>query len=356
VAVVSLYWKCQVLGWSLLGLVGGLVPTLYGGLRWAVVGRAVVGALLGIVLTDRFRRHMRRRGWLRLPLGKLAPRVAVASVSIAALMVLGVLPFLWLIIQRPDRSGPIAAVFASHVAVVLGWSAIYIAYQYLSGVRSAEAEKGRLALSLRETELRALRSQLNPHFLFNSLNSLRGLIAEDPVRAREAIGGLAALLRYTLQLSRAATTTLDRELEATEHYLELEAIRFESRLRYTIAADDGAREHSVPPMLIQTLVENAIKHGISRLPAGGFVRIEARRLPGGLEVRVTNTGRIETRPESRGIGLSNSLERLRLAFGDGVRLQLEQTGPDEVSCDIVIPAPLHRAPIAEPVAMESMAP
>jgi LytS/YehU family sensor histidine kinase len=279
-----------------------------------------------------------------------------ASVSIAGLMVLGVLPFLRLIIERADRAGPMAAIFASHVAIVLGWSSIYVGYHYLQGIRKAEAEKWRLQLSMREAELRALRSQLNPHFLFNSLNSLRGLIGEDPVRAREAMGGLAAFLRYTIQLSRTSMTTLEQELEATQHYLELEAVRFESRLRYAVEVDERARDHPIPPMLIQTLVENAIKHGISPLPEGGAVRVEARRRSDSLHVRVTNTGRLEERREGLGVGLKNSLERLRLVFGDGVRLELEQTGPDEVRCDVIIPAPSLPPPVAQPEPMESVAP
>ncbi len=340
-ARMNLYWKCQIVGWSSMGLVGAVIPSLYGGLRWVVVGRALVGAVLGLVLTDQLRRHMRRNGWLRMPLQTLAPRVGVASLSIAAAMVLSVMPFLLAIIRAPNRAGPMSAVFASHVAIVLGWALIYIGYHYLQGVRRAEAEKWRLKLAVRETELRALRSQLNPHFLFNSLNSLRGLVTEDPARAQEAITGLAGLLRHTLQLSRTRTTTLDRELEATEQYLELEALRFESRLHYEIDVDERAREHQVPPMLIQTLVENAIKHGISRLPEGGIVRVEARKPSDDLHVRVTNTGRLDGNREGRGIGLTNSLERLRLEFGDRVRLELKQSGPDEVTCDVVVPSLLN---------------
>jgi LytS/YehU family sensor histidine kinase len=251
-------------------------------------------------------------------------------------MVLAVMPFLLLIIQTPDHAGPMLAVFTSHVAIVLGWCLIYIGYHYLEGVRRAEAEKWRVQVAARETELRALRSQLNPHFLFNSLNSLRALITEDPSRAQEAITGLAGLLRHTLQLSGKGTTTLDRELEATQHYLELEALRFESRLRYEIDVDETGREHPVPPMLLQTLVENAIKHGISRSPEGGAVRIEARRTADDLRIRVTNTGRLDGIGKGRGIGLANSLERLRLSFGDEARLELEQSGPDEVSCLVTI--------------------
>jgi LytS/YehU family sensor histidine kinase len=273
-----------------------------------------------------------------MPIRKLAPRVGAASLAIALAMVLGVLPFLLVIIQMPDRAGPMLAVFTSHVAIVLGWCLIYIGYHYLEGVRRAEAEKWQVQLAARETELRALRSQLNPHFLFNSLNSLRALITEDPARAQEAVTGLAGLLRHTLRLSGEGTTTLGRELEATRHYLELEALRFESRLRYEIDVDEMGREHPVPPMLLQTLVENAIKHGISQRPQGGAVCIEARRTPEGLRIRVTNTGRLNGNGGGRGIGLANSLERLRLSFGDRARLELEQSGPDEVSCRVTSPS------------------
>jgi hypothetical protein len=341
---MSPYWRCQFAGWSSMGLLAATIPSLYGGLRWVVVGRAVVGAALGLVLTHQLRRHMRRHGWLRMSLGQLVPRVAAASLLVAAAMVLGVLPFLLVIIRLPNRAGALLAVFASHVAIVLAWLLIYIGYHSLQGIRSAEAEKWRLELAVRETELRALRSQLNPHFLFNSLNSLRALVTEDPARAQEAITGLAGLLRHTLQLGRAGTTSLDRELEATEHYLELEALRFESRLRYEIDVDERARTHPVPPLLIQTLVENAIKHGISRLPEGGAVRIEARKASDDLHVRVTNTGTLAASGERVGIGLANSLERLRLAFGEGVRLELRQSDPNEVTCDVLIPP----APIASP--------
>ncbi|MGH7719268.1 MAG: sensor histidine kinase [Gemmatimonadaceae bacterium] len=321
------------------GLIVAGIPTLYGGLRWPVVVRAVVGATLGLLLTDQLRRYVRRNGWLRLPLRRLAPRIVGASVVIAAAMVLGVTPFLLLIIPPGEQAGSIASIFASHTTIVLGWALIYFGLHYLCGVRTAEAEKLRLELAMRDTELSALRAQLNPHFLFNSLNSLRALITEDPARAQEAITGLAALLRYTLQLSRARTTTLEREIEATRHYLELEALRFEARLDYRIDIEPRALEHPVPPMLVQTLVENAIKHGIAELPEGGAVRVEARKPASDLYVRVTNTGTLPGGRDARGIGLENSLERLRLIFGDRVKLDLAASAPGEVTCSVVVPAP-----------------
>ncbi|HEY7817890.1 MAG TPA: histidine kinase [Vicinamibacteria bacterium] len=345
---MSPYWKCQIAGWALAGAVSAVIPSLFGGMRWVVLGRAVVGAALGVVLTDQLRRHMRRNGWLAMSLPDLAPRVLAASFAVAAAMVLGVMPFLLAILRTPSRKGPLLAIFASHLAIVLGWSLIYIGYRYLQAIRRAEVEKWRLELAARETELGALRSQLNPHFLFNSLNSLRGLIPEDPSRAQDAITRLAGLLRHTLRLSRTRIITLAGELEATVHYLELEALRFESRLRYEIDVEDGLREHPVPPMLVQTLVENAIKHGISQLPEGGLVRIEARKAQGDLRLRVSNTGTLLPNPQGRGVGLANSLERLRLAFGESVRLELVQSGPNEVACEVLSPSEGLRAHDARP--------
>ena len=340
---MSLYWKCQIAGWLLYVLVAAGIPTLYNGPRVVILGRALVGGLLGVVLTHQLRLHMHRHDWLRLPVPGLAVRIIGASLTIAAAIVIGVAPFLAAFFATPLDPAPWTTVFLFHTFIVLGWILIYLGYRYLLNVRRAEADKWRLEVAARETELRSLRAQLNPHFLFNSLNSLRGLVTENPEKAQDAITGLAALLRHTLQLNRVRTTTLDQELEATEHYLELEALRFESRLRYAIEVDPQAREHPVPPMLVQTLVENAVKHGIARLPDGGTVRVEVRKAAGTLHVRVTNTGRLSGTCAQRGIGLANSLDRLRLVFGDQVSLELTQSGVNEVSCDVVVPSPAHPA-------------
>jgi sensor histidine kinase YesM len=339
---VSLYWKCQVAAWSFYGLLAAGIPTLYGGMRWTVALRAAVGMALGLFLTERLRRLMVRRGWPWLPLRRLAPRVVLAGVVAAALMVGILLPLLLVNITAAERAGPLTTIFSIHLIFILGWILLYLAYHNLRRVHRAEAEALRLELAMRETELGALRAQLNPHFLFNSLNSLRALITENPPRAQEAVTRLAALLRHTLQLSRARTTTLDDELKATRHYLELESLRFEQRLRYEIDADPRALDLDVPPMVIQNLVENALKHGIARLPEGGCVRIAVSRSSADLRIRVTNTGTLADQPGRRGIGLTNSLERLRLMFGERVTFQLRQVAADEVACDVVVPIPTRQ--------------
>jgi LytS/YehU family sensor histidine kinase len=336
---MSLYWRCQIAGWSFYGLLAAGIPTLYGGMRWTVGLRAAIGVAAGIFLTHRLRGFMLRHGWPARPLHRLAPRVVAAAVLVAALMVLTVLPLLLVNITAEERAGPLTTIFSIHLIFVLGWILLYLGYHNLRRVHLAEAETLRLELAMRETELSALRAQLNPHFLFNSLNSLRGLITENPTHAQEAVTRLAALLRHTLQLSRVRTTTLESELEATKHYLELESLRFERRLRYEVEADSRALHVAVPPMLIQSLVENAIKHGIARLPEGGRVHLAVWKSSQDLHIRVTNTGKLASEPGKPGVGLTNSRERLRLMFGDRVSFQLRQVETDQVACDVVVPVP-----------------
>jgi LytS/YehU family sensor histidine kinase len=271
-----------------------------------------VGIAIGLFLTEQLRRYMLRRRWPALPLRRLAPRVGLAAVVVAALMVLILLPLLLVNITAAERAGPLTTIFAIHLIFVLGWILLYLLYHYLRRVHMAEAETLRLELAMRERELSALRAQLNPHFLFNSLNSLRALITESPTRAQEAVTGLAALLRHTLQLSRARTTTVED-------------------------SDPRALGLAVPPMLIQNLVENAIKHGIARLPEGGSVRVAVWRSSRDLHIRVTNTGTLADSPVKKGIGLTNSLARLRLMFGERVSVQLRQLEPNEVACDVIVP-------------------
>jgi sensor histidine kinase YesM len=336
---MSLYWKCQIAGWSFYGLLSAGIPTLYGGMRWTVALRAVVGIAIGLLLTEQLRRFMLRRGWPWLPFRRLAPRVVLAATVVAALMVLILLPLLLINITAAERAGPLTTIFSIHLIFVLGWILLYLGHHNLRRIHLAEADKLRIELAIRETELGALRAQLNPHFLFNSLNSLRGLISENPSRAQESVTRLAALLRHTLQLSRVRTTTLEDELEATKHYLELESLRFERRLRYEVDSDSRVLDFAVPPMLIQNLVENAIKHGIARLPEGGSVRVAVWRSSQDLHIRVTNTGKLASEPGKPGVGLTNSRERLRLMFGERVSFQLRQVEAEQVACDVVVPVP-----------------
>jgi two-component system sensor histidine kinase AlgZ len=196
-------------------------------------------------------------------------------------------------------------------------------------------------VSLQQAELRLLKSQLNPHFLFNALNTVRSLIAYDPSRAQDAVTRLASTLRYTLNSSQDELVTLSQELEIVKDYLELESMRFEERLTVEIDVPAEAREVCIPVMLLQAVVENAIKHGIAELPLGGTLGIRAVLRDDALLITVENpTPPTLSRAAHKGVGLRNSAERLRLLFGTRAGLELDLSHPDLAITLIRIPQKL----------------
>lgn len=337
----STYWICQIGGWSFYAIVGVTIAKLFGALEWSHIVGYVFSSGLGLVLTHQYRRFIRRNGWTRLRLRHLIPRGLAASVVIAAIISAIMLPLILAAagdsIPLDQRPGFMFVFFFNQSVTALGWSLIYFSAHYVRDKQEAETDRWRLRLSIREMELAALRSQLNPHFLFNSLNSLRALILENPTRAQQVVTQLSGLLRYALHDgSRASTVALSAELEAVRAYLELEAVRLEERLRYSIDIGPDVVEVRVPPMLLQTLVENAIKHGIARRGDGGEIDVRAWREGPNLRLRVANTGTLESNSE-RGVGLANSRERLRLLFGKDATLRLDADRPDRVVADVRLP-------------------
>ena len=181
-----------------------------------------------------------------------------------------------------------------------------------------------LQVSAREAELRAVRSQLNPHFLFNSLNSINALVGSDPEGARRMCEGLGDFLRKTLQLGSRETVTLDDELALVDRYLAIEQVRFGPRLIVERAIAEDARACLLPPLLLQPLVENAIKHGVAERIEGGTVRLTARRRDDRLEIGLENP--VDEGARARGgEGLGLDIVRRRLqALGDA---RLDLTAP-----------------------------
>jgi LytS/YehU family sensor histidine kinase len=204
-----------------------------------------------------------------------------------------------------------------------------------------QRRRHQLGEQLQAAELRLLKSQLNPHFLFNALNGVRSLIAEDPARAREAVTHLSRTLRYTLASGDEELVSLERELEMVEDYLSLESMRLAERLRVEREIEPAARVARVPAMLLQTLVENAIKHGVAEMKEGGTLRIEARIVDAELCLTVTNPRPRETARSpghGDGVGLRNSTERLRLLFGARGALSLDLSQPGVAIANARMPA------------------
>jgi LytS/YehU family sensor histidine kinase len=209
--------------------------------------------------------------------------------------------------------------------VHLVWNVFYMAVLSLRRANLAEAQALRLEVAAKDAELRALQAQVNPHFFFNSMNSVRALIYEDPEAAAEMIDQLASVMRYALQSGQHDTVPLAAEIEAVQAYLAIEKIRFEERMQISIDIGVGLDLVRIPPMSLQTLVENAVKYGVEASATGSEIRIRAQRMQhGGVHIEIANMGAIAPFANSTRIGLLNTRKRLALALGDGAQLDLSE--------------------------------
>jgi two-component system LytT family sensor kinase len=215
------------------------------------------------------------------------------------------------------------------------WNAIYFTYHFFRKSIHQELHNLQLVSSQNEIELKTLRSQLNPHFLFNALNSIRALIDIEPTKAKQSVTTLSNLLRSSLVLGKNEYISVKEELQIVQSYLELEKIRFEERLEIAWELDETCMHYLVPPFILQTQAENAIKHGISKLIEGGEIRIQTRLIDSlWLELNVINTG-ILGQSVDTGIGIENSKRRLDLQYGLNAFFELKQAN-NEVVCTIKI--------------------
>jgi LytS/YehU family sensor histidine kinase len=177
-------------------------------------------------------------------------------------------------------------------------------------------------IATREAQVRALAARLNPHFLFNSLNAIRALVAEDADRAREMLTRLSSFLRHAISIDPAVPSTLGQEMETARAYLRIEEARFEPDLEVDVDLDPDATDTLGPPLLLQPLVENAVRYGAPGSDGVLRIRLDARMERDGLRLELANTGTLAERPEGVGLGLSRS--RLRLMYGDAQRITLAE--------------------------------
>lgn len=320
-------------------------PWSKAGLLWGCVCVASVG------LTHTLRGLIQRNDWLALRPAALLGRIVAMTVLNAIVSYLltialteaiyGVLvtPIAAVFYQRLPVGQQLFNEFVFTLAVQSGWVALYLAFTMQRHRYRAELRQAQLGEALQAAELRLLKSQLNPHFLFNALNGVRSLIAEQPDRARSAVTHLARTLRYTLASNDEDLVSLERELEMVDDYLALESMRLEDRLQVERAIAPEARTVRVPTMLVQTLVENSIKHGISALKEGGTLSIAARVESGELMLEIRNPRPAEAANDSPGgVGLRNASERLRLLFGPRARLDLDVSQPGIATAVVRLPA------------------
>ena len=302
----------------------------------------IIFVILMIGSTHLLRLYMKKNNWLVFSFPALLARL-LPSLLLIALLTQGIM---WLVMvyvvelysmEETSFTAYLAYAFYIYIILLL-WASVYLTVGLFRQRQQQEVDKWKLEAALKDTELQALKAQINPHFVFNSLNNIRSMIAEDQEQARQMVSHLSELLRYCLQFSRQERVPLSLELEVVESYLKLESMQLEERLQYSLNVSPEAMEAEIPPMSLQLLVENAIKHGISVLPKGGSVTVNAEVQHGQLQLKVSNTGQLaaEQQDHSLGIGFRNVSERLRLLFGHS-SLNLLNSSADTVTASFNIP-------------------
>jgi len=344
-----LFWLLQIGGWGAYGL--ALLPATlpYLEFRYVLIYRGVLTASCfasSFVLHRVCQRLWRGRApWPRVLLVALICSYGLgylcAAAAAAAEHRFGAEPrvkFSWL----GSLSGGLDAGF-----VLLAWSALYFGIKYYQALEDERRRALAAEASARAAELRALRYQIHPHFLFNTLNAISTLVVEKNAQAAtQMIARLADFLRVTLEEKNPNETPLADEVVLVEQYLAIEQIRLGNRLRVELSVAPALRLALVPHLLLQPLVENAVRHGIAPQPAGGMVRVRAEAIGERLRITVVDDGQgkriqeVMAAENVNGIGLSNTENRLRQLYGADCRFELRW--PDSGGCEALIELPLRR--------------
>lgn len=233
-----------------------------------------------------------------------------------------------------DKRFAISLIFDTPIIFV--WTSMYMLWHYIEFTNSEEINKIKLETLIKELELKTIKSQINPHFIFNALNSIRALVDEDPKRSRQAITELSNILRSSIQADQVEITSLSKELSIVKDYLALEYIRFADRLNVEYAIAPDTLENQMPPMMLQILVENAIKHGLSKHPGDCLIKVMSHFEEGKHTLLVQNTGQLMIK-EQDGFGLQSTRERLNILYRGNAMFEIYQSSSNEVTAKLVIP-------------------
>lgn len=333
-----IYWICQIGGWSLYGISNLFLLSTARVLSVSDITGQIIHTAFYILITHLLRLLMIRRNWLGNSWPTLIPKVVFATFLIGLIdyAFLLLLQFSLGTLMKSDFSfeSMLASVLISWTLTFI-WALIYFTYHYFERYnKSLQFEA-----TINEIELNNLKSQLNPHFIFNALNSIRALVDENPAKSKIAITQLSNILRYSLILDKKKLIPFQDEMQTVKDYLALESIRFEERLKTSFDIHPDAYLYMVPPMMIQTLVENGIKHGVSNLKNGGHIKVVAEVKNNALLVQIRNSGTYKNGVKSPngGYGLQNTKRRLKLIYGSGASFKIANEGANTVLTELKFP-------------------
>lgn len=347
---LSLYWRCQIIGWAVVALYYEYVA--YTGTDDFSMPLALLhfftDALICIIITHSFREVSKRYSWQELSFQNLLVRLVPSCLLLGFLYMIFTLTKLYVVHSsfRPDFVQTFSAFYREYnVMMFIGgfrlmsiWLLAYYLFHYAQQKIKIIQENAKLLLIAKEAQLSNLSAQLNPHFLFNSLNSIKSLVVESPNESRRAVDLLSDLLRKSLYERDAMLISINDELAAVTDYLELEKLRFEERLQFVIDVPEHLRSFLIIPFSIQTLVENALKHGVNNQSEGGTICIKIGHENSFLCVSVQSPGTLKDNSLTHGLGLRNLQERLGLQFHGKASFNITEQKDKTVLATLMIPA------------------
>lgn len=329
------YLLFQSIGWGLFILILGFMNSNDGKSRIKVLLFLGLVLAINVLVSHFYRKYVTKYNWIMNPIGFLIIKIVIASLLFGFLFSITTNVSRMVVWQEEISLFTLDALIIG-VLVYFIWSILYFVYLLFYKVRRAQFKNMEMLALNTEVELKNLRSQLNPHFMFNAMNSIRALVDEDPELSKKAITQLSNVLRNALIYSKKNLITIKEELAIVDDYLSLEKIRYEERLKVKTEIEESSLSVLIPPLLLQTITENAIKHGISKLMGGGTINYEIRIIDNYLSIIVSNTGKLDENHKSEtGIGVKNTIKRLKLIYGNEATFNLRQVG-EEVKSEILI--------------------
>lgn len=307
------FWWVNSIGWFCMTIVNIVFQTEFFTENFEAIGYSFLITVPSFCFTLLIRYIVLKFRIIEKPIAYLIP--SLIGITIVATMLCVVTFSALIAIVYPQEMDSISDMIRSGFQfglLILIWILFYSGFLFFENQQRLNEEQLKLSLKLKEAELNNLRKQLSPHFLFNSLNNIHSLIRIDPEKAREAILNISDLLRYVLNYQKNETVTIEEEMQIVNVYIQLNGIHLGKNVRFDVAIDSELNSLSIPPLSIQLLVENAIKHG--KITNGSVISVKGFRSGEKWVIEVTNPGTINKK-DGDGIGIVNLSHRLKTIFG-----------------------------------------
>ncbi|QWX82966.1 histidine kinase [Cellulophaga sp. HaHaR_3_176] len=334
-----LFWLLQIVGFSMMNSILFMLPNLTITFKFFSF---ITASALGIIVTSIYRLYLKKEFNIDAINYKSIYKLFIALIicSLAYFVVGLASDELYDVffhkteeeINLIKENGSFIVASITSFFTVFGWSVIYFSIKFISNSNKNRLETLELNSILKEAQLNTLKGQINPHFMFNSLNNIRGLMLEDVTKSREMITKLSEMLQFALSKNTVDAIALSEEIEMVDNYIALAKIQMEDRLTYIKKIDSESETIKIPPMVVQLLVENAAKHGISKLKQGGSIKLITKVEEKELNITVSNTGSLSIDKESTKLGLKNIEQRLYLLYGKNALFTLEEISGEVVAC------------------------